>query len=574
MEKRKTRGLSIRWKILIPACIIVVLLSLILGINSYKSIMDSMVEMGVEEAAMAANIAMMTIDGDQLSAVTADTIGDANYEALYARMNDLKDKCGILYLYTIYTDGSKVYYWIDTDPENPGEYGQEFEINYERLRGVFAGEPLIQEYIEDTGYGDVITAYMPAVNSAGEVVGAIGCDYDATPVTKRVSATIGRIIIITAICLAGALIILNILTSAIIHSLKTVDNKIYELVHNEGDLTQKLDVHTGDEMELIADNVNTLLEYIRGIMHNISINSTHLSSSSQTVVQNLSNAEISITDVSATMQQMSAAIEETSASLNQINESVEQNYKAIESIYSQAKDGSKFSGNIMQKASDIHQEADKEQIHAKEATNQMVASVKKKIEKSKAVEEIRDLTSNIINITDQTNLLALNASIEAARAGEAGRGFAVVADEIGKLASNSAEAATEIQRVSAEVIEAVDELAKEAEEMLTFIGETAMHGYTRLLETCDSYQSDVGSLSEVMQKFASESERLKINMDGIRETISAINIAVDESAMGITNVTEKSVDLTTNVVEIRQEADSNLDIAGALGTEVGKFKLE
>lgn len=574
MQKRKTRGLSIRWKILLPACAIIVLLSLILGINSYKSIKAGMVGMGVEEASMAADIAMMVIDGDQLSKVTADTVGDANYEALYATMTNLKERCGILYLYTIYTDGEKVYYWVDTDPEKPGEYGQEFEADYEMLQGVFAGEPFVQDYIDDTGYGSVITAYMPVTNSAGEVIGAIGCDYDAAPVIKRINDTIMQIILITVICLVLALIIVNLMTSAIIRSLRTVDNKIYELVHNEGDLTQKLNVHSGDEMELIAGNVNTLLEYIRSIMLSISKNSERLSASSEAVVQNLSNAEISITDVSATMEQMSAAMEETNVSLNQINESVIHTYNAIEDIYKQADGGSHSSANIMHKASDIHREASQEQIHAKEAAKQMVTSMQEKIEKSKAVEEISELTSNIINITDQTNLLALNASIEAARAGDAGKGFAVVADEIGKLASNSAEAATEIQRVSAEVIDAVDELAKEAEGMLTFMSETAMHGYTRLLETCDSYQSDVGNLSQIMRKFASESEQLKLNMDSIRESIAAVNIAVDESTIGVTNVTEKAVDLTTNVIDIRQEADSNLGIAGALGDEVGKFKLE
>ena len=53
----------------------------------------------------------------------------------------------------------------------------------------------------------------------------------------------------------------------------------------------------------------------------------------------------------------------------------------------------------------------------------MAQKLNEKIEQSQAVQEIAQLTANIIEITDQTNLLALNASIEAARAGEAGKGW-------------------------------------------------------------------------------------------------------------------------------------------------------
>lgn len=575
MEKQKTRKLSIRWKILMPTCLILLVVSLMLGGSSIASIKNGMVEMGVEEAAMAANIAGAVVDGDMLERMNADSVGSDEYNQLYATMSGIRDDCGIKYMYSVYCVDQQVYYGIDTDTEQPNAFGAPLDTtSYEEMKDVFTGTMYVQNYIDDSIYGQVITAYVPIKNSSGEVIGAIGCDYDASHVVAKINSATKAVIMVTIICLVLAVIILSLITNTILKSLNAVDRKIYDLVHSEGDLTQKLDVHTGDEMELIANNVNALLEHIRGIMLNIAKNSEFLTGSSKQVVQNLSHAELSITDVSATMQQMSAAMEETNASLNQINESVGQTYDSIAEIYNRAEDGSRSSEDIMKKAAEIHQEAEAEQVRAKEAAAQMALSVQEKIEKSKAVEEISELTTNIISITEQTNLLALNASIEAARAGEAGKGFAVVADEIGKLASNSAEAATEIRRVSAEVIEAVNELAQEAEGMLTFMNETAMNGYTKLLETCDSYQGDTDNLSQIMQEFATESEQLKINMDSIKESVEAVNIAVEESTMGVTNVTEKSVDLTNNVSDIGQEANSNMDIAGALSNEVGKFKLQ
>lgn len=574
MHKQKTRRMSIRVKILLPVSVLVILICVVIGVNSYLSIKKGMVEMGVEEARMAATIAGKIVDGDQLEQITAQDEGSTQYNALLAVMTDIRDECGIKYLYTLYTDGSQVYYGIDTDQtEDRAQFGEVFEVSYEELQDVFNGETYVENFIDVTELGDLISAYMPITNSNGEVIGVIGSDYDASGVTERLNTTLKQIAGIAAACLVVALVMINIIVSAIVRRLRVVDSKIYDLVHNEGDLTQKLDIHTGDEMELIADNVNLLLEYIRKIMLNISEDSTRIGGSSRTVAEKLANAQLSISDVSSTMEQMSATMEETNASLGQITDSVEQVYAFIESIDRQAAEGSSSSNLIMERAAEVHSKAVKSQQDAKMRASDMAVSVQQKIEKSKAVEEIRDLTRNIISITEETNLLALNASIEAARAGEAGRGFAVVADEIGKLASNSAAAATQIEKVTGEVIQVVDELAAEAQEMINFMNDIAMDGYDKLLATSEDYRNDVGSMHGMMQGFATESQQLKNNMDHIKEAVKDVNIAVDESTMGITNVTEMSVNLTGSVSDIGLEADSNMDIAGQLNNVVGRFKL-
>ena len=467
-----------------------------------------------------------------------------------------------------------MYYGVDTDDSDEQcAIGDEFESSYEELASVFAGEEYVQDYIDETEFGDLISAYCPIYNSKGEVVAILGSDYNAANISMRIAKNLRYITILAAISIAGAVLILTVIIGKITKGLHNVNQKVYDLVNNEGDLTQKLDIRSGDEMELIADNINALLEYIRGIMQNISANSTQLTESSKAMAENLLNAEMSISDVSATMEEMSAAMEETNASLNQINEEVLQVTEAVDAIADSANQGSADSNEIMQGAVRIYQNAVEQQRSAKEQAQAMAQTVNEKIERSRAVEEISELTTEIINITDQTNLLALNASIEAARAGEAGRGFAVVADEIGKLASNSAEAAGEIRRVSAEVISAVNELAKEAEVMLAFMEETAMTGYEKLLETSEEYRKNVGDMNGMMREFAAESQQLRENIDNIKEAIESVNIAVEESTKGIGNVAETAVNLTSAVSDIGGEADANKGVAEQLNGEVNKFKI-
>lgn len=574
MNKRKTRGIGIRTKILFPTSMVIILLCVIMGMNSYLRTKEGLIAMGVEEAQMAAAISTKSIDVEQLAEASAENGKGEAYNALFNDMCSIKNDCGIQYLYTLYTDKSKVYYGVDADKTEAGhDYGEPFEVSYQELKSVFEGEMYVQDYIDSTDDGDLISAYMPLADDSGNIVAIVGCDYDAARVVERLDTALQRVIQISALCLLIALAVLNLLVTKVIRRLHMVDGKIYELVHNEGDLTQTLDVHTGDEMEMIAENVNDLLQHIRGIMLNIAENAERLRESSRKTSSELGNAEMGITDVSAVMEEMSAALEQSSSSLDLVNESTKQIFTAIEEIYGQAESGRISSDGIRNNASKVYSRAVEAKKDAAVQVANMAASVQSKVEKSKDVEKIKDLTKNIISITEATNLLALNASIEAARAGEAGKGFAVVADEIGKLAADSAASATAIQNVTAEVIQTVDELAAEAEEMIAFMNETAIQGYEKLLETSEDYQHNVGDMHSMMQQFAAESERLKHNMNEIRESLDEVKTSVSECAIGVMNVTETAVELTGNVGDIEKEANFNLGIVDQLNAEVGKFKL-
>ena len=109
--------------------------------------------------------------------------------------------------------------------------------------------------------------------------------------------------------------------------------------------------------------------------------------------------------------------------------------------------------------------------------------------------------------------------------------------------------------------------------MVEFLDKVAMAGYDKLLETSESYRDDVASTGVVMQEFATASEQLRINIDDIKEAISAVNIAVEESTKGIVNVTVSSSEIIESVDVINEEANANKDVAEDLDKEVGKFNL-
>lgn len=566
--------LSISTKIIVPTCLLVMIICTILGISTYSSINDGMVSIGVEEASVVGKIALSVVDGDLVEALTPGCEETQGYQTLLTAMRSVQQEYGVLYMYTLYTDGKTVYYGVDTDTsDSQCQVGEVFEVDYETLLSAFEGQEFAQDYIDYTELGDVISVYEPIKNSSGEVVGILGCDYDAVNIVTRLNLLVRRIVLIEIICVVAACVLMGTIAGFISKNIKRINRTILDITGSGGDLTQKLDIRSGDELELISTNVNKLLAHIHEIMRNIATNSASLTDSSDKVADNLSAASIGITDISATMEEMSASMEETGASLTQINEATATAYENVLKISQNANTGQDFSAQIMEKATGIYEDAIEKQQLAGRKVQEMALAMDEKLQKSKAVEEISLLTENIINITSQTNLLSLNASIEAARAGEAGKGFAVVANEIGQLAANSAEAASRIQKVSTNVIAAVDALADNAQAMVQFMENTALQGYTDLCETSNNYRQDVEEINRMMLSFASESDSVSHRMDEVKESVSAINTAIEDSARGVCSVAEMAVELVNNAADVKSEADSNKNIAGKLDAEVKKFKL-
>lgn len=572
--KQKTRRLSLRTKLLMPVLLIIFVVSAVLGTIMYTTGQEAYIKAGGDKVHLAANIATGMTAGNAVARCKGDCTTTLVYSETLANLRNIKESCGILYLYTIYEENGSYYYGVDTDTsENQRMPGDPYDSDLEPIQAAFNGEDYICDYIVTDDYGTYISAYVPIRNISGDVVAVMGCDYDARDILELLDTLQTMSLISSIAALLVSAIIISLLVNKITKNVVMINSKIYDLVNNEGDLTQKLVIKSGDELELIGGNVNNLLEYIRGIMLNIAGNSNNLQQASKDMATNVGQVELDVTDVSATMEQMAAGMQETAASIEEITNSIGGVFEAINVINDKAAEGASNAYKAMEKAVGIYEDSMKSQEKAKAKSEELSTLVAARIEKSKSVSEIESLTESILEIADQTNLLALNASIEAARAGEAGRGFAVVAGEIGRLAADSAVSAEKIRAISAEVITAVGDLAGASEDMIQFLDEVTLGGFQQLQETAFGYKEDIHEMSSTMQDFTASCQEVKGNMDMIKEAIDAVNIAVDESAKGVSNVSELAASITGSVSDIEQMANGNMDIANQLNNEVNRFKL-
>lgn len=96
--KTKVRRLSIRWKIMIPATILIIIMCTVISVNSYIRIKTGMIQLGVEKAQMAASIAEFVIDGDSLTGVGSGFENTEEYQNNLAALRQIQSICGLAWL--------------------------------------------------------------------------------------------------------------------------------------------------------------------------------------------------------------------------------------------------------------------------------------------------------------------------------------------------------------------------------------------------------------------------------------------------------------------------------------------
>ena len=356
------------------------------------------------------------------------------------------------------------------------------------------------------------------------------------------------------------------------HTLK-IDEIINSIEQGKGDLSLRLTISNNDELGRLAINMNRFMEILEHVMNKLNEDSITLDQIVTNVVEKAANANTNACDVSAVTEELSATMEEIAATVAGVDQNAASVMGELNEMQAATDNIVIYANEMKDRATALEESATENKNNTTKLVEPIIEKIKAAIENSKEIEKINSLTSEILSISSQTNLLALNASIEAARAGEAGKGFAVVADEIRQLADSSRETANNIQQINGTVLTLVQDLIDNSREITDYLEGTVLNDYNNFVSSGKQYRDDAEHVNSEMLIYAEHSAEITSTVSRIVESINGITRAVDESANGVTNVAESIQTLVGELNVVNSEMVQNGEIASSLSEEVQRFKI-
>jgi methyl-accepting chemotaxis protein len=359
------------------------------------------------------------------------------------------------------------------------------------------------------------------------------------------NAVLLRDLLITAVMITIAVIVaVSWLVGFLFRDLNRVSHALEEIASGEGDLTQRLEPRSDDEVGKLAENFNRFVGNMHTMVTTLSHVSSSLSEQARTTAQQAEERSQRISYQQDEINMVATAVNEMAAATQEIAGNAESTASHSEEAVGACAHGS---SQVSQTQSSIQNLAKEVQV-ATDVIQDLEAHGN----------SINTILSTIQDIAEQTNLLALNAAIEAARAGEQGRGFAVVADEVRVLSQRTHASTKEIQ----ETIEMLQGTTKKA---------VGIMGDSRLL--ADTSVDDANSAAASLTQIHSAVEQ-------INDMATQIASAAEEQASVTTEITRNtegirdvSNELSAEAHQAAEQAAYLSELSHELEQEIKRFKL-
>ena len=509
--------------------------------------------------------AVTLIDGDSFEAlVKSHDADDPFYEETRIKLLDLKESTNCLYLYTTAQyDEENWHYIIDGsvepddedfsflgDDDDPNEYDDAFFVTLN------THETTISKLTDQGEWGWLISVYAPILNSAGNLVGIIGCDFDGTDLRETILMGKKQYTIIGAVSILSGIVLLIFFLQKIFSPIKKISKIFKEISLGEGDLTKRIKINKKGEIGELASFFNMTLDKIKNLVVIIKNEATSLQNTGNDLALNMQQTAGAIYQITANLQSInqkistqSGLLSQTHATMDHVTDNINKLDKNVEA---QTASVSLSSSAIEEMLANI-QSVTKTLVHNSGNVHELITvsdEGRKSLKKvSQDIQEIARESEGLLainavmeNISSQTNLLSMNAAIEAAHAGETGKGFAVVAAEIRKLANSAAEQSKTISDVLKKIKTAID--------TITFSTNTVLEKFKAIDERVHIVSDQEDNIRNAMEEQGQGSQQILEAVSTLNEKTQMVKQGSNDMLDDSTEVIKESKNLEKMTVEI------------------------
>ncbi|CAK2655275.1 methyl-accepting chemotaxis protein [Vibrio splendidus] len=352
-------------------------------------------------------------------------------------------------------------------------------------------------------------------------------------------------LITTAVIITLIVIVLvSWLVSFLFRDLNRVSAALEEIASGEGDLTQRLEPKSDDEIGKLAENFNRFVGNMHTMVIKLSEVSAALGNQARQTASQAEERSARIQMQQDEINMVATAVNEMAAATQEIAGNADHTAQNSSEAVGACEHGT---GQVTQTQSSIQNLAQEVQI----ATNVI-------LELEEHGNSINAILSNIQGIAEQTNLLALNAAIEAARAGEQGRGFAVVADEVRVLSQRTHGSTQEIQQ-TIELLQGTTGKAVSIMNDSRSLAETSVDDANSAAASLTQIHAAVERISDMATQIASAAEEQ-----------ASVTSEITRNTEGIRDVSNELADEAHQAAE---QAAQLSELSHELESEISRFKL-
>ncbi len=567
----KVRKIGIFTQLFILLAVLLLLGNGILGMAIYSKANDALFDQIQTNAKNIASCAAMNVQGDVLDTIEVGQEDSEAYAAILEELGLFRDSTELEYIYTLrYLGDEKFIFLVDADPEEPASIGEECEATDAMMQSVEEQIVTADEESFTDEWGTHISAYSPVMNGS-EMVGMVGVDISATWITEQMAVLRNLVIAIGVITYVLSLVILGLLIGKFKRSMSKLNDKVMELGGGSGDLTKEIDIRTGDELEVIAGNMNVFISQVRELVQEVARSTGEILSTGEALGATVNENVRVMAQMNEEMNSISANMEESSASSSQLSRNLSESAENINMFANNVND----IRNMVQQANENAQrssaEAKANRENALRAIEELQERMEKTSEDAQKIEQVKQIAEEISEIASETSMLSLNAQIEAARAGEQGRGFAVVATQVGQLSDAIDRAVAQITDINVQVLDAVGALTEVSEEMIRFVSEDIVKDYDAFAELGEEYGNTTDAIREQMAAIGDQSIQISQSIAEINESVQGITSTVMMTAESAGEIARSTGEISASLENLNATSRKNTYSSEKLNNQVNKY---